>query len=580
MSADAGRAELLKGLLDKVAMSLTQPVGGSGSPAVPGRQISPQGTPQVPLGDIEGQQGLPTVGQGPQVSPQQAIAAPVAPQQFGTQQPIMPPVSLSPSIPTSFGSRKERDFAVGQQAVKSLGNAVNSIVQRSNAKKASQAEAVATIILTKGESLKNASSDVREGMAKKVEGMAPKIQKMLRAIDSGDLQEIAKHAGTPEWQGVQAAMTKVTNAREQARTQQEKQQQMSMDVAKMIQENQVAKAQINQLTAEAEALRSGAQAPLPQTVDVVVDGKPTTMQLNKETGKYDIPIGEVPPVEPMVYMKNFEGVLPSVKGMGEIPRSVFPAVVSGLFNRMSEEEKMKWQSKENQLDRKNDEKIASMRTSGTLPPFLQLPPEVRAQTVDWAARQLTEPDGITKYNEVTAGDSGLKLAVNARLAEVGADLTKMESGTKQIMDSSKSMTLAIDSLLKKMSSNEDRYREVMGPLSSRWSTALTEGLGAGADPEAVDLITTVSMIASGTMRAHVGLRGGQMLLERFDNLLGAKFMDYDTLTTSLKAMKNFLNDNYVKPYEGRGGGTPTETPQTRQEQLRNAINEALTPQAP
>lgn len=79
----------------------------------------------------------------------------------------------------------------------------------------------------------------------------------------------------------------------------------------------------------------------------------------------------------------------------------------------------------------------------------------------------------------------------------------------------------------------------LGALNGRINTWLNSGYG-GDDPDIAKFVSTLSLINSGTMKAHFGARGGAQLMQGFKNILNSS-QEPNAMKGSLSAFESFLN---------------------------------------
>ena len=79
----------------------------------------------------------------------------------------------------------------------------------------------------------------------------------------------------------------------------------------------------------------------------------------------------------------------------------------------------------------------------------------------------------------------------------------------------------------------------LGPWMGRWNEFMRQNWG-DADPEFAGIKTALGLINTQAMRAHVGLRGGTTLVDRFDSYANAGKMTPATLAAGLGELRNFM----------------------------------------
>lgn len=76
---------------------------------------------------------------------------------------------------------------------------------------------------------------------------------------------------------------------------------------------------------------------------------------------------------------------------------------------------------------------------------------------------------------------------------------------------------------------------------------MTGTVGTG-DPRYTALRTHVNgLLGTALMQAHVGARGGERIMEHFQDIANAGKMSRDTLQAALDAEKEYVNDKAMRP---------------------------------
>jgi hypothetical protein len=100
-------------------------------------------------------------------------------------------------------------------------------------------------------------------------------------------------------------------------------------------------------------------------------------------------------------------------------------------------------------------------------------------------------------------------------------------------------------------------------LSPRWNEFLAGKIGT-ADPRYVALRTHVNgLLATALMQAHVGSRGGEQLMEHFEDLANTGKMSKDTLAAALNAEQQYVNEKAMRPPKKGAGTVQMKTPDGR-----------------
>ncbi len=84
----------------------------------------------------------------------------------------------------------------------------------------------------------------------------------------------------------------------------------------------------------------------------------------------------------------------------------------------------------------------------------------------------------------------------------------------------------------------------LGPLSGRFNEFMTGKVGSG-DPAYTELRTDLGLFQTALMKAHVGSRGSEMMMQHFQGLIDSGKMTPETLNAALSSIKGYLN-TYVK----------------------------------
>jgi hypothetical protein len=90
----------------------------------------------------------------------------------------------------------------------------------------------------------------------------------------------------------------------------------------------------------------------------------------------------------------------------------------------------------------------------------------------------------------------------------------------------------------------------LDPLNSRLQEFLTGKWGSG-DPRYVALRTHLNgLLGTAMMQAHVGSRGGERIMEHFEDIAKAGKMDADTIKAALAAEKQYVEEKAMRPTVG------------------------------
>ena len=127
----------------------------------------------------------------------------------------------------------------------------------------------------------------------------------------------------------------------------------------------------------------------------------------------------------------------------------------------------------------------------------------------------------------------------------------LTAGTRQLGETARAILPTFDKWIARL--GDPKYTEMLGPIMSRWKDFMAGKVGS-ADPEFAYLRTQIALLQTGTMRAHVGARGGQGLLAKFESLFNADKMDAPTLQASLAGVRDFLTQYKDEVFPNEAGG--------------------------
>jgi hypothetical protein len=88
-------------------------------------------------------------------------------------------------------------------------------------------------------------------------------------------------------------------------------------------------------------------------------------------------------------------------------------------------------------------------------------------------------------------------------------------------------------------------------LGARWNEFQTGTLGTG-DPRYAALRTHTHLLGTALMQAHVGSRGGEHMMDEFENLADAGKMNGDILRSSLASSRAYVNEKAMRPRPNSG----------------------------
>lgn len=198
------------------------------------------------------------------------------------------------------------------------------------------------------------------------------------------------------------------------------------------------------------------------------------------------------------------------------------------------------------------------------------------EDVKWIADQVDSDRTGQAITKLTSGDKALRNAVVSELRVRDSNLKTLTAATRQLGETAHELMPQFDKAVAAVS--DPQLVAAMGPVGSRWQEFLAGRIGTsdpafrGLSPEAIQkmnaLRTTVSLLQTGTARAHVGARGSATLQAKFENLFNATKMDAATLKDTLAATKDFLKTYDEAVYGKTSGGGNSGKPQTAEEYLK------------
>lgn len=138
---------------------------------------------------------------------------------------------------------------------------------------------------------------------------------------------------------------------------------------------------------------------------------------------------------------------------------------------------------------------------------------------------------------MVGGNKVLQDQVRQELATRDSGVNRLTAATRQLGETADAIVPKIDKTIAML--DNPKFIANLGPVMGRWNEFLTGKVGTN-DPDLAHLRATLSLIQTGTMRAHVGARGSGNLLEKFEGLVDGKKMDAATLKGSLAGIREFL----------------------------------------
>jgi hypothetical protein len=109
--------------------------------------------------------------------------------------------------------------------------------------------------------------------------------------------------------------------------------------------------------------------------------------------------------------------------------------------------------------------------------------------------------------------------------------------TRQMAETMEMLAPKMDALILKL--DDPKYADQLGPIAGRWNEFMAGKVGSG-NPDYVTIRSAMNLMQTAELRAHVGARGGQLMLAKFDSLNNADRMDAETLKAALISVKEFL----------------------------------------
>lgn len=156
----------------------------------------------------------------------------------------------------------------------------------------------------------------------------------------------------------------------------------------------------------------------------------------------------------------------------------------------------------------------------------------------------TDPQG----KQVAGSPSELRAAGVANPAPLPATEVAKVNTARQLT-APNGLFAMIDNDLKQFKPDE---LEGLGP---RWNEFLAGSVGT-ADPRYVALRTHVNgLLNTAIMQAHVGARGGEALMEHFQDIASAGKMSKETLAAAINAEKPYVEEKAMRPQPQGGSST-------------------------
>lgn len=168
------------------------------------------------------------------------------------------------------------------------------------------------------------------------------------------------------------------------------------------------------------------------------------------------------------------------------------------------------------------------------------------------------PDGT----QIAGTFSDLQKAGASSISKLPANLAQQTVIARQLIAPSGLFALA-EKDLSKFKPGE------LEALAPRWNEFLAGKVGAG-DPRYVALRTHVNgLLSTALMQAHVGSRGGENMMEHFEDIANAGKMNQQTLRAALQAERDYVTEKAMFPPKAQSGlPSPNQTSGTGTVRMR------------
>jgi hypothetical protein len=131
--------------------------------------------------------------------------------------------------------------------------------------------------------------------------------------------------------------------------------------------------------------------------------------------------------------------------------------------------------------------------------------------------------------------------------------TGLTAATRQLGETAKAIIPVFDKWIGRLGNPRDPLIAKLGPYMGRWNEFMAGSVGKG-DPDFAYFRSQLGLLQTGTMRAHVGQRGGTALLDKFEKMFNGKTMDAATLKSSMQGIRDFLTIYRDEVYPEQAGG--------------------------
>lgn len=121
---------------------------------------------------------------------------------------------------------------------------------------------------------------------------------------------------------------------------------------------------------------------------------------------------------------------------------------------------------------------------------------------------------------------------------VGAPLS---STTKTMIETAPKVKELVSKLTTQIdAAAKDKGSDQLGPLAGRWNAFMTGKVGA-SNPAYNKIRTNAGLLSTLLMRMHVGARGSEKIMEKFDNLLGIGYQSPENLKAALGEIGSYAD---------------------------------------
>lgn len=168
---------------------------------------------------------------------------------------------------------------------------------------------------------------------------------------------------------------------------------------------------------------------------------------------------------------------------------------------------------------------------------------------------IPQPDGTHTVVSIKAGDSIPSNAVS--LSGLSSEQVPT-AATRTMKETAPKVIGLVDRVNQLLDANEKQ----LGPLDSRWNEFTAGKIGV-PNQGYTQLRTDVGLLTTALMRMHVGARGGEKIMEHFQDLIDSSKQSPTNLRAALGEIKSYANTVSTEGGESGGGSTwkaPTDAP--------------------